>query len=229
MSNKILALVIGLLLFNFFSSSAQNIRLKSQIYQIDSSVVAEIDKMIEPFKGKSNANISFAIYENEKEFIRKNNLPALSLTSFSNNIVAVDCLNGVNEGLGFFLMISKDTSFVNLKVLSKSDSILFRSVKTSTLQPELLVNCESRKVILAHDPAFAQGEVIQGIVELESEYFYELRNNNEKKIKFWIKAFFKSEPIPINRNHYKTLVNRFSLGAVEYFSHSAAKFVVYTP
>jgi hypothetical protein len=206
MPNNIRTPVFIILIFSFFSSCSQNKPHKSEIYTIDSSIVSEIDRKTEPFKGKYNANISFAVYENEKEVVRNNDLPALSFTSFANNIVAVDCLNGIDNGFGFFLMIGKDNSFVNLKVLSKSDSILFRQANDSTSQPELLVNSVNRKVILAHKPSFNQGEVIQGFVELESDYFHEVRNSKERKIKFWIKAFFKSEPIPVNKNQYKTLV-----------------------
>ena len=204
MSNIIRTLILGLVIIGSLSASAQS---KHPVYTVDNTIATEIDKKIEPFQGKYNANLSFIVYENGREVIKKDNKPALSFTSFSNNIVAVDCLNGTNDGFGFFLMIGKDTSFINFKVLSKSDSILFRSANASALQPELLVNCVNSKVTLAQAPMFVQGEVIQGLVDLESEPFYEVRNNKERKVNFRIVAFFKSEPTPVNKNQYKTLAN----------------------
>ena len=202
MSKIIRALVLCLLIVASLSASAQS---KHPVYTVNNTIVSEIDRKIEPFQGKYNANLSFVVYEDAKEVIKRDNKPALSFTSFSNNIVAVDCLNGTNDGFGFFLMIGKDTSFINFKVLSKSDSILFRSANASALQPELLVNCASSKVTLAQAPTFVQGEVIQGFVDLESEPFYEVRNDKERKVSFRIVAYFKSEPTPVNKNQYKTL------------------------
>ena len=201
---NIRTLILSLLIIGSLSASAQN---KHPVYTIDNTIAAEIDRKIEPLQGKYNASLSFVVYENGREVIKRDNKPALSFTSFSNNIVAVDCLNGTNDGFGFFLMIGKDTSFINFKVLSKSDSILFRSTNASALQPELLVNCASSKVTLAQAPTFVQGEVIQGFVDLESEPFYEVRNNKERKLSFRIVAFFKSEPTPVIKNQYKTLAN----------------------
>lgn len=201
---NIRTLILSLLIIGSLSASAQS---KHPVYTIDNTIAAEIARKIEPLQGKYNANLSFVVYENGREVIKRDNKPALSFTSFSNNIVAVDCLNGTNDGFGFFLMIGKDTSFINFKVLSKSDSILFRSANASALQPELLVNCASSKVTLAQAPTFVQGEVIQGFVDLESEPFYEVRNNKERKVSFRIVAFFKSEPTPVIKSQYKTLAN----------------------
>ena len=201
---NIRTLILSLLIIGSLSASAQS---KHPVYTVNNTIVSEIDTKIKPLQGKYNASLSFVVYENGREVIKRDNKPALSFTSFSNNIVAVDCLNGTNDGFGFFLMIGKDTSFINFKVLSKSDSILFRSANASALQPELLVNCASSKVTLAQAPTFVQGEVIQGFVDLESEPFYEVRNNKERKVSFRIVAFFKSEPTPVIKNQYKTLAN----------------------
>lgn len=199
-------LFLSLLIIGLFSSCEQPKRSKSAIYKIDSSVISTVNQKIAAFNGKSNACISFVMYEGDRAIIKEDNTAALSFTSFSKNIIAIDCLNGTNDGFGFFLMIGRDSSLVNFKVLSRNDSVLFKASEASTASPELLVKCMTSRVRLAREPGYVRGEVIQGIVELESEYFYEVRREKERKVKFKIEAYFKSEPVPVIDNKYKTLV-----------------------
>lgn len=207
MLNKLQNSTIVLSLLICFSSCAQKKESQNASYTIDSSIVSEISRKIEPFNGQANANISFVIYENDKEIVHSNEPgeAALSFTCLSDNTLMVDCLNGVNDGFGFSLVIGKDTSFIKFKVVSNNDNVLFKPSKNTILQPELLVNCSSRKVLLAHNPTFASGEVIQGKVELDSEPFYEVSNGKERRLKFRVKSYFKSEPLPVNNREYKTL------------------------
>ena len=83
---NIRTLILSLLIIGSLSASAQN---KHPVYTIDNTIAAEIDRKIEPLQGKYNANLSFVVYENGREVIKRDNKPALSFTSFSNNIVAV--------------------------------------------------------------------------------------------------------------------------------------------
>lgn len=206
MSKNLCGFVLSVLILSFFSSCGQSRQSKGDIYKVDSSVVSTINQKIAPFNGKSNASISFVMYEGDKAIISDDNTAALSFTSFSKNVVAIDCLNGTNDGFGFFLMLSKDSSLVNFKVLSRNESVSFKSSQQSAASPELLVKCVNSRVTLAREPGYVQGEVIEGIVELESEYFYEVRANKERKVKFRVEAYFKSEPVPVTNNQYKTLV-----------------------
>lgn len=189
------------------SSCSENQNTARTDLIIDSSIATQVNSQIARFNGKANANISFVVYDNDKPKItNERGEGALTFTSFTDKMLVIDCVNGVNDGFGFSLVIMKDTSFVKFKVLSKHDSTMFKSTPTDALQPELLVNSKTNSVTLAEPPTFTPGEIIQGKVELESEPFYEVANGKERTLRFKISAFFKSEPAPVINNQYKTLV-----------------------
>jgi hypothetical protein len=200
-------LILLLLIVTILFSCAQNKNTPRTDLTIDSSIATQVNTQIARFNGKANANISFVVYDNDKPKIT-NELGegALTFTSFTDKMLVIDCVNGVNDGFGFSLVIMKDTSFVKFKVLSKNDSTMFKSSRTDALQPELLVNSKTSSVTLAEPPTFTPGEIIEGKVELESEPFYEVANGKERTLRFKISVFFKSEPAPVINNKYKTLV-----------------------
>src|SRR5690349_290767 len=112
---------------------------KTQLYSIDSSIRHGIEEKVAGFDGRANASITYSIYEGEKVIARsKSGEGALAFTTFSNNLVAIDCLNGINNGFGFFMAIGADTSFVKFKILSSSDKLQFKSSDNDSPKQELL-------------------------------------------------------------------------------------------
>ena len=207
MQKYICNLTFCFLLISIISCAQKDSKSRTTDYSIDNSVLKEIENKIEPFNLKANANISWTVFENDKIASTGNEEgePALAFTSFIDNQIAIDCLNGVDNGFGFALVISSDTSILKLKVLSNNEALLFRKSHNSGFQPELLVPCLTKNITFANQPKFDKEEIVQGKIDLESEPFYELSNGKERKINFKLTAYFKSEPLPVIGNNYKTL------------------------
>lgn len=176
-------------------------------FLIDPSISKVVDKKIQPFLQKANSNIIFTIIENDIKEINGdvNGEAALAFTSIIDNEVSIECLNGIEDGFGFSLIITRDTLIIKLKVMSGDSKIQFRTLYNKILQSDILVNCSKTNLILASQPKFKNDEIIEGKLELESEPFYENIVGKERKLKFKLLVFFRSEPIQGTKMGYKTL------------------------
>lgn len=180
---------------------------KSNGYLIDSSLQGQIDEKVRDYNLKANSTISWKAFENGKVIAsgNKEGDPAVAFTSLIDGSIGVDCTNGMNEGIGFTLVLSEDTTLVKLNVFSSEQSIQFAESENADIQPQILVPCSSYKIQLARKPRFAEGEIVQGKVELVSEPFYQIDNGSKRQLTFQLTAFFRSEPLPVTGNQYKTL------------------------
>lgn len=193
--------VIGL------TSCGQFPKTNKTSYTVDNSIVSEVKRKIEQFNKQANSNISFIIFENNKKVVtsEQKGEPGLSFTTFIDNSVSIECLNGIEDGFGFSLVINPDTAILRFKVISNSDQVQFRLLENESLQPEVLVRCLTNNITLANPLQIKTGEVIEGKVELESDNFYEVSKEGKRKLKFKLVVYFQSEPLPIIDKQYKTL------------------------
>jgi hypothetical protein len=200
------SIAVKFLIVVSLSACSQKSAKKSEGIATDSTIISEVTKKIAAFNGQANANILFIVYENNKEVSRSSELgeAALSFTSFFNDTLIVDCQNGIDEGLGFSLIVSNDTSDVKFQIVSTDSNILFRTTKEMIPQPGVTVDCSSQSVLLAKRPSFTQGEIIEGKVQFETEPIYEVSRGQERLLTFKVVSFFRSEPLPINGG-YRTL------------------------
>jgi hypothetical protein len=205
MGGLLFRIIIAGLIFFVCSCKAQPKNQKA--YTIDNSISSEINRRIEAFDGKGNASISFTVYEGEKVIAQSsdNGEAALAFTSFFDNKLVVDCINGIDEGFGFSLFVGKDTSFVKFKAVSYNGAFSFKLLNDNTPQPEVYVPCTMAKVTLSTYPKFTHNEVVEGKVDLISESFLEISEHKERKVSFKIEVYFRSEPLPVINGGYKTL------------------------
>ncbi len=206
-TTAIIVLMLQLSCTNQNSNKQNQVSKTNKFYSVDDNIVAEIDKSLKQFDSTANSSLFYRTFENEKviseNFIGNTPVPALAFTDIIDGAIAIDCLNGIDDGLGYSLIISKDTCFIRLHLLSK-DSITFSNNMQSTPEYSLFVPSVKSKIILANDPEFSKEEIVQGYIELTSEYFYERTNNQVRKLKFELQSYFKSEPMS-SKTGYKTL------------------------
>jgi hypothetical protein len=195
--------IIALFMLIELSSCCQTIKSNKKEFSIDKTIHSEVDKRIKQFNKQANSNISYKIYDGDKIIKTSNSFgePSLSFTTFVENSILINCLNGVEEGLGFDLILSDDTILLNFKLLSKFDE----NSLEQDIPPEILVECLSYKIALADKPNFTKGELVEGKIELESEYYTAVTGKEKRKLKCTIEAYFRSEPLPIIDGKYLTL------------------------
>ena len=95
-------------------------------------------------------------------------------------------------GFGFYLDLFKDSC--NITHLAKSDTEIYKLNKSdSILSFGLVVPCKEKTLTLVNKPEFKVGEIIEGIIELTSQDYWEVANGHERKYKMQLKAYFKTE------------------------------------
>lgn len=175
---------------------------------IDKTIHEEINKHINPFNKEANSCVIYRIYDGDKIINQSkiNGDPGLSFTFFDDKNIVVTCLNGIDDGLGFSLLLNKDTSILQFRIVSKPED----TIKGSEILPEKLVRCKSQGIRLIKQPKFERGEIIEGKISLESDEFLEMINNEERTLRCVLEVWFRSEPMPIIEGKYKTLEKKLS-------------------
>jgi hypothetical protein len=105
---------------------------------------------------------------------------------------------GMFAGFGYLITLFKDTCIVSH--FSKSDAEIYKLHKTDSLEYGVSVPCKTYKLTLSQKPAFKKGEVLEGIIELLSEDYYEVANGKEKKYKMQLTGYFKTDPLESTGN-----------------------------
>ena len=195
-------ITVLIMLLDLSSYAQARITNKKEL-TIDTTIRSEVDKHISQFKRQANSNVSYSIYEGDKIIKTSNALgePGLSFSSFIENTTVINCLNGIEEGIGFDLILSKDTTLLRFKLVSALNEESLRQ----GIPPEISVECISYKIVLADKPTFAKGELVVGKIELESDYFYIMVGEEKRQLKCKSEVYFRSEPLPIKDGKYLTL------------------------
>ncbi len=189
------------------SACSQGQPKNGNFFSIDKSLEKEVESKLSSYSRKSNACMEIEIEPDSVPFTAnaQKGQPGLSFTTFSNSTAGIECLNGIDNGIGFSMIVSKDTTIIKCKVLSNDPDLLFNFQPNDALQPELLIPIKSGKVTFANLPKFKKQEVIKGKVELESQPYYEHSSGNVRKLKVKLVSYIQSEPLPIVDGKYKTL------------------------
>lgn len=200
---KFYSVLTALLFFIELSACAQPIQTNKNGFAIDKSIQVEIDKKLGQFNKQANSNLAYKIYDDNKMIAQSADAgdPGLSFTMFLENCNLINCLNGIDEGLGFALILCEDTTLLKFKLASKIDE----NSLANGIQPEVEVECASYKITLSQKPNYTNGEMIEGKIELESKLYSGLVENEKKKLKCVLEVYFRSEPMPIIGGKYKTL------------------------
>ena len=100
---------------------------------------------------------------------------------------------GIFAGIGYQISLFKDTCIVTHFI--KSDAKIYKLKKSDSLNFGVSVPCKTYTLTLANKPILKKRHVIEGIVELTSEDYYEVANGEEKKYSVQLKGYFKTGPL----------------------------------
>tara|TARA_B100000795_G_C22646892_1_gene378711 strand:- start:66 stop:662 length:597 start_codon:yes stop_codon:yes gene_type:complete len=187
-----LILLIGL----FSCLSIKQAFLKGEnyvVYSIDHSV----EPLIDSLQTKKHTVLLGAMELSLKEDgieLNKNKSGKLksfmTLVSGKGNFVRINGFIGFSSTIGFETTIMNNLSESRFTVTSDQSEIYTLNRKDSVFTTGLRVPSKSSSLILTKKPTFKKGDIIKGIVELESEEFYILKRRKLKEYKAKIKAYF---------------------------------------
>jgi hypothetical protein len=188
-------------------SSCTSAQHKRQFYTVDKTVESRVEKEIEQYNRKGNANIYFKLYENGDLVAQgdSDGESGLTFTTFVDDAIGINCSNGVDNGYGFAMVLSNDTSFIKFVASSLTGGFLFKLQEQDAPQPEITVNCTNYSATLAGEPTGKKDQIVAGEVQLRSQPFIEINGDKQRTISFELHVYFKSEPLPVINHQYKTL------------------------
>ena len=167
-------------------------------YIIDNSIKSKIDKKVKSFDGVSMSSMDFKMFENDSVVADtyskgKSIDECLTMCSLEKDTINITGFIGMFAGFGYQITLLKDTCII--RYFMKSDARIYKYKKTDSLNFGVSVPCKTYKLILTKKPTFKKGEIIEGIIELTSDEYYEVDNGNEKKYKMQLTGYFKTEPL----------------------------------
>jgi hypothetical protein len=165
-------------------------------YTVDPAVKDEVAKKISSVNDIILGAIDYKLYENDSLIIDSHNTgksgECFNMASLEGDTINITGFMGMFAGFGYTITLYKDTCIV--RHFSKSDAEIYKLHKNDSLKFSVWVPCKSYSLTLAEKPGFKKGEVVQGIIELVSEDYYEAANGEERKYKMQLKSWFRTAP-----------------------------------
>ena len=188
--------IIPVLFFLFTNSSKA--QFDKTNYIVDRNIKENIDKHTSLTNGVAIGHMEVKMFENDSlifdTYGKEKKLEFITMTTIKNDTIHIIGFAGMFAGFGFYLDLFNDSCTITH--LAKSDTEIYKLNKSdTTLSIGLSVPCLQKSLLLVSKPIFKEGEVIEGIIELTSQDYWELTNGQERKYHMQLKAFFKTEGV----------------------------------
>src|SRR5690554_338825 len=191
--------IFTFILINFLLSACGQTQtdVNKSAYQINSEIEEQIEQKIKTFNGVSMGSMDFKIYQNDSLIAdtdsKGKSIECMLMTTLSGDTASILGFMGMFAGFGYQIDLFQDTCIV--RHFAKSDAEIYKLKKTDSLTFGVSVPCKSYKLTLTEKPTIKKGEIISGIIELESEDYYEVSNGDENKYRVVLKGCFRTEPL----------------------------------
>jgi len=167
-------------------------------YKVDGNIKETVDNQTSSTNGVAMGHMEVKMFENDSlifdSYGKDKKLEFFTMTTIKNDTIHIIGFAGMFAGFGFYLDLFKDSCTITH--LAKSDAEIYKLNKSdTTLTFGLSVPCPYKTLTLVNKPTFKEGEIIEGIIELTSQDFWEVANGHEKKYRMQLKAFFKTEGV----------------------------------
>lgn len=161
------------------------------------SMEDEIDSLTSKQEHIYHGSMEVEIVENDKViFSTMNDASIAECAVFSQHepdSTVIRLWVGMFVGFGMDIIIKEDSTYTEMLISSDDLPIYKQHQEDSLLQLGLRLKPIKQKLQWVDKPILEQGEIIKGIIEAESQEFWEVSNGQEKKTRISIKAWFKSE------------------------------------
>lgn len=177
-------------------------------YSTNPAVKDEVAKKISSVNGIILGAIDYKLYENDSLIIdshdKGKSSECFTMASLEGDTINITGFMGMFAGFGYTIELYQDTCII--RHFSKSDAEIYKLNKNDSLQFGVSVPCKAYSLMLAAKPSFKKGDVVEGIIELTSDEYYEVANGTERKYKMQLKSWFKTPPLEsmaesFNKNH----------------------------
>jgi hypothetical protein len=206
---SISTLLISALLLIALSSCGQTPNIiDNGAYVVDQSIKAKVDKKVKSFDGITMSSMDFKMFENDSivadTYAKGKSVDeCMTMTSLDGDTINITGFMGMFAGFGYQIALFKDTCIV--RHFMKSDAEIYKLNKTDSLTFGVSVPCKTYKLTLTNKPSFKKGDIVEGVIELMSDEYYEVANGNERKYKMQLTGYFKTEPLESTAEKYKKL------------------------
>ena len=164
-------------------------------YIIDNSIKSQVDKKVKSFGGMTMSSMDFRIYKNDSlisdTYTTGKSIDNMTITILDGDTVNIMGFLGMFAGFGYQITLFKDTCIV--RHFAKSDAEIYKLHKNDSLNFGVSVPCITYKLILSKKPTFKKGEILEGVIELTSEDYYEVANGTESKYKIQLTGYFRTD------------------------------------
>lgn len=167
-------------------------------YSINPSIKTKINSKVQSsnevvwtsmdIKEFENDSVTWNTYANGKSLDE-----CMTLSSLDNDTINILSFFGFSAAFGYQITITKDICLVTY--FTKSDSEIYKLKKSDPLHFGISVPCSSYRLTLVSKPTFKKGEVIEGIIELTSDEYFEVSNGIEIKYQTELTGYFKTNKL----------------------------------
>ncbi|MBL1162152.1 MAG: hypothetical protein D8M52_10630 [Chlorobi bacterium] len=174
-------------------------------YIVDNSIKQKVDKKVKSYNGVTMSSMDVKLYENDSvtadTYSKGKSIDeCMTFTTLDGDTINITGFAGMFAGFGYQITLFKDTCIV--RHYAKSDAEIYKLHKTDSLEFGVSVPCKTYKLTLSKKPTFKKGEVLEGIIELTSEDYYEVANRGETKCKIQLTGYFKTDPLESTEDKY---------------------------
>jgi len=167
-------------------------------YTVDNSVKAKVDKKVKSFNGVTMSSMDFRMYENDSligdTYAKGKSIDeCMTMSTLQGDTINIVGFMGMFAGFGYQIELFKDTCIV--RHFAKSDAEIYKLNKNDSLEFGVSVPCKTYKLTLSKKPTFKKGEIVEGIIELTSDDYYEVANGKESRYKMQLTGYFRTDPL----------------------------------
>jgi len=185
------------LLVCFCSCSHTGTTESNGAYSTNPTVKDDVAKKISSANGIILGAIDYKLYENDSLIIdsheKGKSAECFTMASLEGDTISITGFMGMFAGFGYTIELYRDTCII--RHFSKSDAEIYKLNKNDSLEFGVSVPCKTYSLMLAQKPSFKKGEIVEGIIELTSDEYYEVANGVERKYKMQLKSWFKTQPL----------------------------------
>jgi hypothetical protein len=172
-------------------------------YVVDHKVKQIVDPKVRSVNGMVLSSMDFRMYENDSVIADsyakgKTITECMTMTTLQGDTITITGWLGMFVGFGYRIELFRDTCIVDH--FAHSDAEIYKLKEKDSLEFGVDVPCKHYTLALSEKPGFKKGEVLEGVVELKSDDYFEVANGNEKKCRIELTGYFRTDPIGSPKN-----------------------------
>jgi hypothetical protein len=180
-------------------------------YIVDNSIRQQVDRKVKSYNGVTMSSMDVKLFENDSVTADtysngKSIDECMTFSVLEGDTINITGFAGMFAGFGYQIALFKDTCII--RHYAKSDAEIYKLHRNDSLEFGVSVPCKTYRLTLSKKPTFKKGEVLEGIIELTSEDYYEVANGNETKCKMQLTGYFKTDPLGSIDDKYNKLKNK---------------------